>query len=181
MSRRQPFTRALFLPYSQRKNVPADAVVIDVSSYADPPYCEFSPMWPHGGIPVPGQDGVTSDSVEGIWQGLKVIRGRTNPKLFQGKGEKRGGHKPSGHQYGDDLLNYQEARLKIFQPAYEWMLANRIAPPLIEEFVERAFSGVTQYFHDVGDNGNIHNLNENFAHAALVAQYVNRLCQERTG
>jgi hypothetical protein len=34
----------LFLPYSRRGTLPKDAIVYDVSSYADPPYCTLSPM-----------------------------------------------------------------------------------------------------------------------------------------
>ena len=33
----------------------------------------FSPFFPHGSIPVPFSPGVTGQSVEGIWQGLKVF------------------------------------------------------------------------------------------------------------
>jgi hypothetical protein len=124
---------------------------------------------------MPGQ---TSASVEGIWQGLKVIRGKTAPRLFHGKGQKRGG-KPSGHQYGNKLLGIVEARQKIYKVAYEWTLSNRIDPALIQQLVDRAFKGVTQYIHDVGDNGDIGNVNEPLAHAALVVQFINRLCAER--
>ena len=43
------------------------------------------------GFPVPGME-VTSDTVEGIWQGLKVIRGFDRPAVyFAGPGKKRGG------------------------------------------------------------------------------------------
>jgi predicted DCC family thiol-disulfide oxidoreductase YuxK len=41
-------------------------------------------MWVHGGIPVPGMDGTTSDTVEGVWQGLKVIRGQIATRYFRG-------------------------------------------------------------------------------------------------
>jgi hypothetical protein len=124
---------------------------------------------------MPGQ---TSDSVEGIWQGLKVIRGKTAPRLFHGKGQKRGG-KPSGHQYGNKLLGIIEARQKIYKVAYDWMLTNRIDPALIQQLVDRGIEGVTQYIHDVGDNGDIGNVNEPLAHAGLVVQYINRLCATR--
>jgi hypothetical protein len=166
------------LPYSSRENVPPGAVVYDVSSYADPPYCELSPIYVHGGIPVPGMPGVVSDTVEGVWQGLKVIRGQTAPRFFRGRGAKRGGKKPSGHQYGGRLLGIVEARRKIYQPAYEWVLANKVQG-LVEEFVERAFAGVAQFFHDLGDNADINNTNESWAHAGLLVQYLNRLCAER--
>ena len=160
--------------------MPAGTLVNDVSSYADPPWCELSPLWAHGGIPVPGMPGVTSDSVEGIWQGLKVIRGKTAPHLFRGRGQKRGG-KPAGHLLGDRLVGIVEARRKIYQVSYEWMLENRIDPELIEGIIERAFAGVQQLFHDLGDNGDINNANEPWAHASVLVQYLNRRCAERAG
>src|SRR5438874_8672967 len=103
-------------------------------------------MWVHGGIPVPGMPGVTGDSVEGIWQGLKVIRGKTALHLLRGPGRKRGGGKPSGHRHGDRLLGVVEARRKVYRVADEWVLANRVDPALLEQFVRRAFEGVPQYF-----------------------------------
>jgi hypothetical protein len=161
--------------------MPAGTVVYDVSSYADHPYCTFSPMWVHGGIPVPGMPGVKSDTVEGIWQGLKVIRGKTAPHLFKGRGKKRGGKKPSGHQYGAKLLGYVEARYKIYKVAYEWVLGHRIDPGLIAGFVDQAFRGVPQHFHDLGDNGDINNTDSGVAHASFLVQYLNRLCAQREG
>jgi hypothetical protein len=178
MSKRPQFAPCVFLAYSSRDNLPAGSVILDVSSYADHPFCTFSPMWAHGGIPIPGMPGQTSDSVEGIWQGLKVIRGKTAPRLFRGKGQKRGG-KPSGHQFGNKLLDIVEARQKIYKVAYEWILVNRVDQALIEQMIETACQGVTQYIHDVGDNGDIGNANEPLAHAALVVQFINRRCAER--
>jgi hypothetical protein len=137
-------------------------------------------MWVHGGIPVPGMEGVTSDTVEGIWQGLKIIRGAMAPRYFSGAGRKRGG-KPAGHQYGEKLLNIVEAREKIYRVAYEWTLKHRVDQALIEGFLKKSFSGEAQYFHDVSDNGNIGNADEGWAHAAVLVQYLNRLCAERSG
>src|SRR5262249_9189174 len=154
MARTKPFAPCVFAPYSQRHHVPAGAMIYDVSSYADFPFCTLSPMWVHGGIPVPGWPGVASDTVEGIWQGLKVIRGRTASRFFRGPGHKRGG-KPSGHEYGTKLLKIVEAREKIYRVAYEWVLAHRVDPALIQQFVDQAYDGVCQYFHDVSDNGSI--------------------------
>jgi hypothetical protein len=178
MAKRLRFTPCVFLPYRDRERAPKGAHVYDVSSYAEHPYCTLSPMWPHGGIPVPGMPGTTSDWVEGIWQGLKVIRGKIAPRFFSGPGQKRGG-KPSGHQYGERLLKIVEARERIYRVAYEWMLANRIDPELIELFVRRAFVGEMQLIHDVSDNGSISNPDEGWAHAAVLVQYLNRMCTER--
>jgi hypothetical protein len=172
------FAPCIFVPYSHRHNLPKGSVVHDVSSYADFPFCTLSPMWVHGGIPVPGMPGRTSDTVEGIWQGLKVIRGKTAPRYFNGPGQKRGG-KPSGHQYGVVLLGIVQAREKIYRVAYEWMLDHRVDRALIDGFVKAALSGVSQFFHDVSDNGNVNNPDEGWAHAAVVVPYLNRLCERR--
>ena len=50
-----------------------DAYIVDVTSKAEDGMVALSPFYPHGGIPVPFSDGVTAESVEGIWQGLKVF------------------------------------------------------------------------------------------------------------
>ena len=50
------------------------AEIIDVTSKAPEPWVRLSPFYPHGGIPVPYSDGVISQSVEGIWQALKVFK-----------------------------------------------------------------------------------------------------------
>ena len=135
-------------------------------------------MWVHGGIPVPGMPRTTSDSVEGIWQGLKVIRGQIAPRYFVGRGQKRGG-KPAGHQLGKKLLKIVEARDRIYRTSYEWTLINRVDPTLIEKFVSLALAGAVQYFHDVSDNGDISNPDEGWAHAAVLVQYLNRICAEK--
>ena len=173
---RPQFTPCHFLPFRLREQVPSKAVVYDVSSYSEHPYCTLSPFWPHGGIPVPGMPGTTSDSVEGIWQGLKVIDGMIAPRYFSGQGRKRGGM-PRGHQFGEKLLKIVEAREKIYRVAYEWMLEHRVEPTLLSRFIDQAFAGVPQYFHDVSNNGKIGDPNEGWAHAAVLVQYLNRRCQ----
>lgn len=122
--------------------------------------------------------GELSDTVEGVWQGLKVIRGRIAPRYFRGPGAKRGG-KPSGHLFGKKLLGVAAARRLIYVPTYEWVLENRISPELIERFVRAALAGVTQHFHDVGDNGDPNDADQPLAHAAVLVRYLNRRCAER--
>ena len=128
--------------------------------------------------PVPRCAGTTSDSVEGIWQGLKGINGKIAPRYFSGPGRKRGG-KPRGHQYGDRLLNIVDAREKIYRVADEWILDHRVAPEPLEGFIEQAFAGGTQFFHDVSNNGNIGDPDEGWAHAAVLVKYHTRRCQQR--
>ncbi|HVL15749.1 MAG TPA: hypothetical protein VM529_24470 [Gemmata sp.] len=180
MARRPPFARAVFVPRYHVENLPPGSVVIDVSSYAPEPYCTLSPMWVHGGVPVPGMSGQTSDTVEGVWQGLKVIRGRIATRFFRGPGAKRGG-RPSGHKLGGEELGVVEARRRIYVPTYEWVLENRVEPELIEQLIATALSGVTQYVHDVGDNGDPNDPDQPLAHAAVLVRYLNRKCAERAG
>ncbi len=180
MARSPAFARCVFVPSYHRDNLPDGSAVFDASSYADPPYCALSPMCVHGDIPVTGLPCTVSDTVEGVWQGLKVIRGKTAPRYFRGPGAKRGG-KPSGHQFGTKLLGIVEARRKIYVPTYEWMLDHCITYQFLEHFIEAAFAGVPQHFHDLADNGDINDAGQPLAHAAVLAQYLNRLCAERAG
>jgi O-acetyl-ADP-ribose deacetylase (regulator of RNase III) len=48
------------------------ALILDVTSKGEEPWVRFSPFYPHGGIPVPNSPGTFAQSVEGLWQGLKV-------------------------------------------------------------------------------------------------------------
>jgi hypothetical protein len=170
-----------FLPYLQVRtsSPPAGTEWIDVSSSGEPPLNQLSPFYPHGGIPIPGLSGQHSDSVEGIWQGLKVIRGKTAPRFFEGGGQKRVG-KPLGHQFGDStrLLGIVEARRKIYVPAYEWMLENRIEPAVLAGFISKAFRGVSQFFYDREDNGSI-GKDTPLAHASLLVDWLNRKIKEQ--
>ena len=53
-------------------------VIIDVTSKSKSKrWSKFSPFYPHGGIKVPFLD-ETSESVEGVWQGLKVWNVKAN-------------------------------------------------------------------------------------------------------
>ena len=176
MPRPRKLTRCSFLPYRlARTGAPPEGTLwIDVSSSGDAPYNQLSPFFPHGGIPIPGMGNQRSDSVEGIWQGVKVIRGKIAPRFFEGSGQKRSG-KPRGHQFGESsrLLGLEEARRAIYIPAYEWMLDNCIEPELFEEIIARAFRGIPQFFYDREDNGSI-GKDAPLAHAKVLVDYVNR-------
>ena len=114
-----------------------EALLIDVTSHADEPWQRLSPFFPHYGIPVPFSPGVTSASVEGVWQGLKVFEHEDiDPACFPNDtmhGLKRTvathgrclGHR-KGVQ-GHELLSYAEARRQIYIPTYGWMLQHKAA------------------------------------------------------
>ena len=53
------------------------ALIVDVTSKGSDPWLRFSPFFPHGGVPVPNSPGIFSQSVEGIWQGLRFSKSRT--------------------------------------------------------------------------------------------------------
>ena len=73
-------------------------------------------------------------SVEGIWQGLKVfehygidVQMFRNATMKNLKRTVRRFGKPLGHRKGvtgNELLNYIDARMQIYVPAYKWVLEN---------------------------------------------------------
>ncbi|VVB81688.1 Uncharacterised protein [uncultured archaeon] len=146
---------------------------IDVSSHGRPPYNLFSPF-SHNAyyqIPVPGQEQLRADSVEGIWQGLKIINGQTNPSLFKGRPCKCKG-KPEGHQFGNSILGYEEARRQIYVPAYIYHAVNNALPAAWAD-LERRLQGGDVGLHDVEQNGSITDLTRPLAHSAILVHLLN--------
>ncbi|HYD41719.1 MAG TPA: hypothetical protein VEB43_12905 [Anaeromyxobacter sp.] len=158
-----------FVPRRDLPKLPPDAIVHDVSSSARPPWVKLSPFYPHGGIPVPGQEEATADSVEGIWQGLKILDGETDPSFFTGKGRKRRG-RPSGHRFGARVLGYVDARRLIYIPSYEYLWRECIGQDLRRLLFGPAAEGVVQYFHDFEDNGDPADASAPLAHASLLVR-----------
>ncbi|WP_236003902.1 DUF6939 family protein [Nonomuraea antri] len=156
------------------------AEVIDVTSRAGEPWVRFSPFYPHGDIPVPGSPGVTGQSVEGIWQALKVFESAdidpaklavTSMKGLKRTVRKHGrvlGHRDGLH--GTRLLAYEEARRRIYLPAYRWILQNKIAD-LVERLRERAREGDVVLL-DYTVNGDVADLATPLSHAALIRRHL---------
>ncbi len=133
---------------------------------------ELCPFTPYGGIPIPGMRG-TSESVEGIWQGLKLIDGKIDSGYFSGKGRKRYG-KVKGHQYGDRVLPIAEAREKIYIPSYEFMLKERVSQEILEEICSLARAGEKQFFFDVDENADPRDTSSPLAHSAVLVSIINK-------
>ena len=152
------------------------AAVIDVTSRGVEPWVRFSPCYPHGGIPIPNTSGETAQSVEGLWQGLKVFeREDIDPgkwAITDMTGIKRGGKSRGlvhGHRFGagsEVLLNYREARHRIYLPAYRWVLERRLAAEV--EQLRQLSAEKPLVLLDYETNAHLENLSRPLSHAALI-------------
>jgi hypothetical protein len=154
------------------------AIILDVTSHGKEPWIKFSPFYPHGKvIPVSFYPLWKSQTVEGIWQGLKVfesegidysrmqIKDMTNIKRTV---RKYGQCK--GHKAGDQLLTYGEARKLIYLPTYLWVLENCLAKEVEE--LRKMSANQTVILLDYETNGDVENLRKPLSHAYLIKYYV---------
>jgi hypothetical protein len=157
--------------------------LLDLTSRGKEPWIRFSPFYPHGDIPVPFSPSYISESVEGIWQGLKVFEtSDVDPSKFlisNMKGIKRSTKrygKILGHRNGingNRLLPYVEARRAIYLPAYLWILSQHLQGLLIElKQMEQERSVI---FLDYETNTNIENATRPLSHAGLVKAHLEGL------
>jgi hypothetical protein len=157
--------------------------IIDATSKAREPWVRLSPFYPHGGIPVPFCQDVTAQSVEGIWQALKVFEhADVDPAKLQVttmRGLKRTVRRYGpvrGHRAGldgDRLLDYETARRLIYLPSYRWILDHR-ASDLIERLRELA-DRTEVVLLDYTTNGDVTDLAKPLSHAALIQRYIEGL------
>ena len=166
-------------PAALAKRFPG-AEVYDLTSKGPLPWAKFSPFWPHGGIPVPFSEHATAESVEGVWQGLKVFehadvdtaRLRNNTM----EGIKRGGAKLGrvlGHRKGlrgTELLDYATARWEVYLPSYRWVLEHNLGD-LVGALRQRAESAPLVLL-DYETNGDVTDLTRPLSHASLVAAWI---------
>ena len=158
-----------------------NARIIDVTSKADEPWVKFSPFYPHGDIPVPNSKNLTSQSVEGIWQALKVFESegmdlsKLDVKNMKGiKRSVRTRGRVLGHQFGtdsDELLDYQTARIQIYLPVYRLVLENCLSNEVDELRAILEFQPVVLL--DYETNSSITDLRKPLSHASLVAAFIN--------
>lgn len=161
------------------KNHP-DAIILDVTSQARDEFVKLSPFYPHGNIPVPFSEGVTSMSVEAIWQGLKVFESYDidtslfmNTTMAHMKRTVRTYGKPLGHRKGvkgTELLSYVEARHLIYLPAYKWVLDNKVSD--IIEKIRDMSKTKTVILLDFATNCDVDDPKKPMSHAFLVKAYV---------
>ncbi len=158
------------------------ALICDLTSKSDSDeYRVLSPFYPHGGIPVPKMNGTFSACVEGVWQGLKVFENYgvdascfRNDTMKDIKRTVRRFGKPLGHQFGDKLLPYYEARMQIYLPTYKCVLDNkekaRLAINKIKEALKK--QDVDVVFLDYNTNCDVRDCRTPLSHAGLVKLYI---------
>ena len=156
------------------------ARIIDVTSKGPQPWVRMSPFYPHGDIPVPLSGGAVAQSVEGIWQGLKVFQDHDvdtrKLDVVSMTGLKRTvrtygpvlGHRAG--LSGQELLPYEQARRRIFLPAYRWVLEHNVADLVAELRAAAADSDVVLLDYTV--NGDVTDTTSALSHAALIRLYV---------
>ncbi|WP_433348869.1 DUF6939 family protein [Micromonospora sp. CA-111912] len=169
--RRSPASLAVAYP---------DASVADVTSRGPQPWVRLSPFYPHGDIPVPGSPGAVGQSVEGIWQALKVFETcDVDPRrlaIDSMRGIKRTSRQYGqvlGHRYGlqgGTLLPYGVARHRIYLPCYRWMLENKAAE-LIDKLARLSDQRLVVLL-DYNTNSNVDDLTRPLSHAGLIQLYV---------
>ena len=155
-------------------------IIIDVTSKGDEEWKKLSPFYPHGDIPVPFSDGISSMSVEGIWQGLKVFENedidRTSFHNATMRGIKRTvrthgrclGHKKGVN--GSELLGYIEARKQIYLPSYFWMLENKCADQINK--IRTMSESRPVILLDYDTNADIDNPSKPLSHASLICRFI---------
>lgn len=156
-----------------------NAIICDVTSKGE--YKTLSPFYPHGGIPVPFSGSVTSQSVEGIWQGLKVFEHEgidfscfDNKTMKNLKRTNRTHGWCIGHQKGlgsKELLGYLTSRREIYVPSYKWMLENKCQKE-IAYFKSLLKKGKTIVFLDYDTNEDIEDASKPLSHASLIKKYL---------
>ncbi len=157
-----------------------DAMIIDVTSKAEDEFVEFSPFYPHGGIPVPFSEGWSAVSVEGIWQGLKVFenadvdkssffkRDMKNLKRTTRKYGRCLGHRKGVR--GEELLGYIEARKQIYLPCYKWVLENKLQK--LVKAVRIISKNKPVVLLDYNTNPDVNIARSPLSHASLIKAYI---------
>lgn len=179
----------IFVENKRRKieaiqNQHPNAIILDITSTSPYRYgIILSPFFPHGMIPIPGDShGMTANSVESIWQGLKVFENYdVDTRLFEKrdmKGLKRTARKygmPKGHRFGvfsDELLGYQDAKNKIYLPAFKYVLENIPEVQRIVERIRKEAEKTDIVLLDYNINPNNENPSKPLSHAELVKAFI---------
>jgi len=161
-----------------------NAQILDVSSKGKQPWVKFSPFYPHSNIPIPPYQNDSpkyfSQTVEGIWQGLKVFENENidcskfEIKNMEGiKRTVRKFGKPLGHRYGvegKELLDYPTARKEIYLRTYAWVLDNFLQKEIL--LLKAQAEKQDLVLLDYNTNEDIADYKKPLSHAGLVKRYL---------
>ncbi|MGN6180680.1 MAG: DUF6939 family protein [Mucilaginibacter sp.] len=157
-----------------------NAIIADVTSKSNTGLVKLSPFYPHGDIPIPFSNNETSQSVEGIWQGLKVfehanidVSSFANRSMKNIKRTVRKFGKPLGHRKGvegGELLGYIDARFEIYLPSYLWVLQNKVES-IIDRLKEASLKRDIILL-DYETNCDISNPKKPLSHAFLIKAFI---------
>lgn len=136
-------------------------------------------LWPAPVLAVPGMDGRWSRSLEGIWQGLKVIEGKTDFAQFAGTPRKRPTdaerrasstyrYEAARFQFRGREIGLREARFRIYAVAYLELLDRVVPAALIARIRRAAQEGCEVAFYDWDDNGDIADIRASYSHSSLL-------------
>lgn len=159
------------------------SIIIDVSSKTKSVFAQLSPKYLHDGIPVPNSGWLTANSVEGIWQGLKVFEKEDIDKRYfeydSINNQKRTTldcGKMLGHRYGTngvEILNHADAERRLFIPTYRWVLDYKLQDVI--SYLRNINNSKTIVLFDSGFNGELGNCVDHISHAYLLKAYVEGL------
>lgn len=157
-----------------------NASIFDITSTSEYEILRLlSPFYPHGNIPVPGMPHIKATCVEAVWQGLKVFEGYGvdyatlhNDTMKDLKRTVRKYGKPLGHQYGDRILNYADARWLIYLPTYLYMLENVPTVQYTLQKIKERLQEKDIVFLDYNTNCDVADYSKPLSHAGLVKLYL---------
>lgn len=149
----------------------------------------FNPFYfnPKYRIPVPGTN-LFANSIESVWQGLKIVDNRTDFPMFESLPYKRPPREireKKDYSYQDSIFLYKgkeldivTARYIIYLPTYLYAI-NNLCPESIEVEIWSALkSGKKVYFYDWDDNFDITNSETSFSHSSILASWFNGTLDE---
>ena len=156
-----------------------DAIIADVTIEAKSCLRRLSPLYPHGGIPIPNSGYETASCVEAIWQGLKVFENKDiDTGLFRKEDPKeviRSSQEYGnllGHRFGTnglEILNYADAQRRILIPTYRWVLDYKVQDIIIR--LRKVSETKTIVLLDYNTNCDSHNHKKPRSYAYLVKAY----------
>lgn len=164
---------------SVQKKYP-NAIICDVTSTSNNSLIKLSPFYPHGDIPVPFSEGVYGESVEGIWQALKVFENEDVDLSFLSKTSMKGLKRTCrthgrviGHRKGINgltLLNYQAAKFSIYIPIYKWVLENKVKAIIDKMRIAMITQDLVLLDYNISEN--VLDKTKPLSHAYLIKAYL---------